>query len=98
MTNKEYNMNIVKLKSNSETFTNWVKEVDDILSKTQINNVNGEPLEYKDDHFQEQMRRLQQCSMNFEMHPIYPINEQVAMDLIYSHIEGEKNKYDQSVL
>jgi len=88
----------IKLKSSSDTFVNWIKEVDEILSTTQITTIDGQPMEYSEDHFQEQMRRLQQCSMNFEMHPIYPINEQVAMDLIYSHIEGEKNKYDQSVL
>jgi len=88
----------IKLKSNSETFTDWIKEVDDVLSKTQTTTIDGQPMEYKDDHFQEQMRRLQQCSMNFEEHPIYPINEQVAMDLIYSHIKGTEDKNDQSVL
>lgn len=87
----------IKLKSNSETFTDWIKEVDDVLSKTQTTTIDGQPMEYKDDHFQEQMRRLQQCSMNFDMHPIYPINEQVAMDLIHCHIKGKQDNDDKSI-
>jgi hypothetical protein len=91
-------MKNIKLKTSSDVFATWIKEVDDVLDKTQVNNVNGEVLEYADSHFQEQMRRLQQCSMNFEEHPIYPINEQVAMDLLYSHIQGAIDENDKSVL
>jgi hypothetical protein len=36
--------------------------------------------------------------MNFEEHPIYPINEQVAMDLLYSHIQGAIDENDKSIL
>tara|TARA_A100001391_G_scaffold38608_3_gene21392 strand:+ start:20664 stop:20939 length:276 start_codon:yes stop_codon:yes gene_type:complete len=88
----------IKLKSSSDDFANWIKEVDEILSTTQTTTIDGQPMEYSHDHFQEQMRRLQQCSMNFEMHPIYPINEQIAMDLIYSHIKGKQDNDDKSIL
>ena len=87
----------IKLKSSSDTFVNWIKEVDDILSTTQITTIDGQAMEYSEDHFQEQMRRLQQCSMNFDMHPIYPINEQVAMDLIHCHIKGKQDNDDKSI-
>ena len=82
----------IKMKSCSTSFAQWVTAVDDILSKTQSITIDGEPLEYKDDHFQEQMRRLQQCSMNFEDAPIYPINEQIAMDLIWSHLKDKNER------
>ena len=85
----------IKMKSCSASFANWIKEVDEILSQTQRTSTSGEPLEYVDEHFQNQMRRLQQCSMNFEDAPIYPINEQIAVDLLLSHIEGKDERRTQ---
>jgi hypothetical protein len=79
----------IKMKSCSASFANWIKEVDEILSQTQRTSTSGEPLEYVDEHFQNQ------CSMNFEDAPIYPINEQIAVDLLWSHLEGKDERRTQ---
>jgi hypothetical protein len=33
--------------------------------------------------------------MNFEDAPIYPINEQIAVDLLWSHLEGKDERRTQ---
>tara|TARA_R110000851_G_scaffold43735_5_gene107969 strand:+ start:1921 stop:2094 length:174 start_codon:yes stop_codon:yes gene_type:complete len=52
----------------------------------------GEPLEYQDDEYQNVMKMLQQCSMNFEDMPIYPINETIANKLIEDEMKGRDDK------
>jgi len=55
--------------------------------------VDGQPLEYSDDEFQNTMRKLQQCSLKFEDMPIYIINEKVASELCYDQLRGyEENE------
>ena len=82
------------IKSKSEVFKTWVKEVDEILSSTQTVTANGDPIEYGAHHFQDQLKRLCNCSMNFTDMPIYPINEQIAVDLLWDEIEAKQEEID----
>ena len=81
-------------KSYSEVFKNWATQVDDILSRLPKNTVDGQPLEYQDDEYQDTMRKLQQCSMKFEDMPIYPINETIANKLVQDQMRGADERPD----
>ena len=81
-------------KCDSEVFKEWSAIVDDILSKLPKTDMSGEPLEYQDEAYQEVMSLLQQCSMNFEDMPIYPINEVIANKLIQDQQRGADERPD----
>lgn len=81
-------------KCDSEVFNNWSERVNNILSRLPKTDINGEPLEYQDDAYQEVMKMLQQCSMNFEDMPIYPINETIANKLIQDQQMGANERPD----
>lgn len=85
---------MIKVSSKSEVFKNWVEEIDGILSKTQILTATGDQMEYSDPHFQDQMKRLTSCALRFTDMPIYPINEQVAVDLLWDEIENKQEEQD----
>ena len=67
-------------KCDSQVFKDWSTKVDDILSRLPKTDISGEPLEYQDDAYQEVMKMLQQCSMNFEDMPIYPITKPLLIN------------------
>ena len=75
-------------KSDSQVFKDWSTKVDELLSRLPKTTIDGQPLEYQDDEYQDMMRKLQQCSMNFEDMPIYPINETIANKLIQDQQRG----------
>jgi len=81
-------------KCDSEVFNNWSGRVNNILSRLPKTDISGEPLEYQDDAYQEVMKMLQQCSMNFEDMPIYPINETIANKLIQDQQMGADERPD----
>ena len=81
-------------KCDSEVFNNWSEKVNNILSRLPKTDISGEPLEYQDDAYQEIMKMLQQCSMNFEDMPIYPINETIANKLIQDQQRGADERPD----
>ena len=81
-------------KSDSQVFKDWSTKVDDILSRLPKTTIDGQPLEYQDDEYQDMMRKLQQCSMNFEDMPIYPINETIANKLIQDQMRGADERPD----
>ena len=79
--------------SSSEVFTNWYAQVNELLNQLPKTTIDGQPLEYSDDEFQNTMRKLQQCSLKFEDMPIYIINEKVAAELCYDQLKGyEENE------
>ena len=80
------------MKNKSETFANWIKQVDDILSQLPQHTIRGVPLEYSDDEFQNCMRKLQQCALKFDDMPIYIINEKVAAELCYDQLKGMEDE------
>lgn len=78
---------MTKINSKSEQFNKFVEDVDNILSKTQHLTADGKELDYSDSHFQDQLLRLSKVRIDFENgFSIYPINEHVARDLIYSEL------------
>jgi hypothetical protein len=82
-------MNKEKIKASaSETFEAWSDKVKGILNKLPKTTTTGEPLEYTDDEYQNILKMLEQCSMNFEDFPIYPINETIANKLIQDQLRG----------
>ena len=81
-------------KCDSQVFKDWSTKVDDILSRLPKTTIDGQPLEYQDDEYQDTMRKLQQCSMNFEDMPIYPINETIANKLIQDQQKGADEQPD----
>tara|TARA_R100001510_G_C7577076_1_gene151421 strand:+ start:345 stop:608 length:264 start_codon:yes stop_codon:yes gene_type:complete len=74
--------------NSSEVFTNWYEQVTEILNQLPKTTIDGQPLEYSDDEFQNITRKLQQCSLKFEDLPIYIINEKVATELCYDQLKG----------
>ena len=54
-----------KIKSKSEVFNKFVEDVDNILDRTEVTDVAGNPTDYHGDHFQAQMKRLTQVMMKF---------------------------------
>ncbi len=81
-------------KSDSQVFKDWSKKVDELLSRLPKTTIDGQPLEYQDDEYQDMMRKLQQCSMNFEDMPIHPINETIANKLIQDQQMGANERPD----
>ena len=45
------------IKSHSEAFRDWVKEMDTVLSETQNLTIDGQPMEASDDHFKTQTKK-----------------------------------------
>lgn len=81
-------------KSDSQVFKDWSTKVDELLSRLPKTTIDGQPLEYQDDEYQNMMRKLQQCSMNFEDMPIYPINETIANKLVQDQLMGANERPD----
>ncbi len=81
-------------KCDSSVFLLWSEKINNILSRLPKNTIDGQPLEYQDDEYQDTMRKLQQCSMNFEDMPIYPINETIANKLIQDQQKGADEQPD----
>jgi hypothetical protein len=84
----------ITTKCDSEVFKKWISTVDDILSRHPRTTIDGQPLEYTDDEYQDTMRKLEQSSMNFEDMPIYPINETIANRLIQDQERGADERPD----
>ena len=81
-------------KCDSQVFKDWAEKVANILLRLPKTDISGEPLEYQDDAYQEVMKMLQQCSMNFEDMPIYPINETIANKLVQDQQKGADERPD----
>lgn len=85
----------LKTKSDSMVFNSWITRVDNILASVPLVTANGHgPLEYSDDEYQQALKKLQQCPMQFEDIPIYPINEQIANKLIEDQLKEANDKPD----
>jgi len=80
--------------SHSEVFETWSTKVKSILNQLPTNAIDGQPLEYQDDEYQNVMKKLQQCSLNFLDFPIYPINETIANKLVQDQLRGYDERPD----
>ena len=86
----------INIFSKSPEFVEFIKKMDSILSKTQHLTPNGKGMDVEDQHFKDQRKRLATVRLEFEWsHPVYPINEYVASDLIYSEIAAIQDEEDK---
>ena len=70
--------------------------MDSILSKTQHLTMDGKQMDVYDQHFKDQRTRLATVKLEFEWsHPVYPLNEYVASDLIYSEIQAIQDQEEK---
>ena len=79
------------LKSKSESFNNWVEEMDKVLSETRNLTVDGQPMERSDLHFNQQSTKLAKIPLVLDDQAVYPLNEWTASDLIQSEIDAKNN-------
>ena len=89
-------MQKINIYSKSPEFLEFIKKMDSILSKTQHLTPNGKGMDVEDQHFKDQRKRLATVRLEFEWsHPVYPINEYVASDLVYSEIAAIQDEEDK---
>ena len=89
-------MQKINIFSKSPEFVEFIKKMDSILSKTQHLTPNGKGMDVEDQHFKDQRKRLATVRLEFEWsHPVYPINEYVASDLVYSEIAAIQDEEDK---
>ena len=89
-------MQKINIYSKSPEFLEFIKKMDSILSKTQHLTVDGKGMDVEDQHFKDQRTRLATVRLEFEWsHPVYPINEYVASDLVYSEIAAIQDEEDK---
>lgn len=89
-------MQKINIYSKSPEFLEFIKKMDSILSKTQHLTPNGKGMDVEDQHFKDQRTRLATVRLEFEWsHPVYPINEHVASDLVYSEIAAIQDEEDK---
>jgi hypothetical protein len=84
----------IELKSSSHLFRKWVKEMDEVLSKTHTHLQTGDRISMKDNHFQEQRGRLAATKVDVYSAPVYPVNEWLASDLIQDEIDCRTYEQD----
>ena len=86
----------INIYSKSPEFLEFIQKMDSILSKTQHLTPNGKGMDVEDQHFKDQRTRLATVRLEFEWsHPVYPINEYVASDLVYSEIAAIQDEEDK---
>jgi|TARA_X000000950_G_C13829198_1_gene625380 hypothetical protein len=80
------------MKSKSEAFNDWVKEMDEVLSETQTITIDGQPMEESDDHFKLQLNKLAKVPLVLDDQAIYPLNIWTASDLVHSEIDAKNSE------
>jgi hypothetical protein len=85
----------LKIKSKSPEFLEFIEKLDSTLSKTQHLTADGSQMENTDQHFKDQVKRIATTKLEFEFaNPVYPINEWVAADLVWSEIQAIQDEED----
>tara|TARA_R100000742_G_C4185056_1_gene18937 strand:+ start:112 stop:390 length:279 start_codon:yes stop_codon:yes gene_type:complete len=92
-------MGQLKLKSTSKAFAKFVKDVDDILSKVQTHDKEGNRCDCTSENFVDSRDRLGNVELDFrDGHPSKILNLWVAADFVKDEIqslENENEKKDQ---
>ena len=83
-----------ELKSSSHLFRKWVKQMDDVLSKTHTHDQTGNETSQDSQHFKEQRGRLAATSVDVYSAPVYPVNEWLATDFLQDEIECKSYEQD----
>jgi hypothetical protein len=79
------------VESKSESFNDWVEEMDKVLSETRNLTVDGQPMERSDLHFNQQSTKLAKIPLVLDDQAVYPLNEWTTSDLIQSEIDAKNN-------
>ena len=87
-------MGELKLKSSSHLFKKWVKEMDEVLSKTYTHDQTGSITNQDSQHFKEQRGRLAATKVDVYLAPVYPVNEWLATDFLQDEIECRSYEQD----
>ena len=90
----ERRMGELKLKSSSHLFKKWVKEMDEVLSKTHTHDQTGTLTNQDSQHFKEQRGRLAATKVDVYSAPVYPVNEWLATDFLQDEIECRSYEQD----
>ena len=92
-------MRKINIKSKSPEFLEFIEKLDSTLSKTQHLTADGKELDDTDQHFKDQVKRIATTRLEFEFsNPVYPINEWVASDLVWSEIQAIQDEEDISAV
>ena len=92
-------MRKINIKSKSPEFLEFIEKLDSTLSKTQHLTADGRGMDNTDQHFKDQVKRLATVKLEFEFsNPVYPINEWVAADLVWSEIQAIQDEEDISAV
>ena len=85
----------INIQSKSPEFLEFIEKLDSTLSKTQHLTADGKQLDNTDQHFKDQVKRIATTRLEFEFsNPVYPINEWVAADLVWSEIQAIQDEED----
>ena len=88
-------MRKINIQSKSPEFLEFIEKLDSTLSKTQHLTADGKQLDNTDQHFKDQVKRIATTRLEFEFpNPVYPINEWVAADLVWSEIQAIQDEED----
>ena len=88
-------MRKINIQSKSPGFLEFIEKLDSTLSKTQHLTADGKQLDNTDQHFKDQVKRIATTRLEFEFsNPVYPINEWVAADLVWSEIQAIQDEED----
>ena len=88
-------MRKINIQSKSPEFLELIEKLDSTLSKTQHLTAGGKQLDNTDQHFKDQVKRIATTRLEFEFsNPVYPINEWVAADLVWSEIQAIQDEED----
>jgi hypothetical protein len=68
--------------------------MDNVLSKTQTNQIDGSETTQDDEHFKVQRSKLASTKVDVYSAPVYPVNEWLAQDLIQDEIECKSYEQD----
>tara|TARA_R100001163_G_C5032718_1_gene172508 strand:- start:207 stop:482 length:276 start_codon:yes stop_codon:yes gene_type:complete len=87
----------VKLKSSSKAFKKFVKDVDDILSKVQTHDKEGNRCDCTSESFVDARDRLVNVELDFkDGHPSKMLNMWVAADFVEDEIQSLENKNEKA--
>ena len=88
-------MRKINIQSKSPEFLEFIEKLDSTLSKTQHLTADGKQLDNTYQHFKDQVKRIATTRLEFEFsNPVYPINEWVAADLVWSEIQAIQDEED----
>lgn len=84
-----------KMKIKSQSFINFIKEVDNVLSKIHQKSINGDPLNPGDDEWMASRDRLMKIKMGSDNNFTYPINWSASEFLIIDELASREDVLEE---